>query len=114
MFDIKITGLDEAIKKVENMAHGLTEKGLNEYCDKIKDDIYTKCNLKKGEVKLEAKKNGDNITIDFNVNSSKLTCVKSAIQTNLTHMPITTKAFFEQLIKSIDKKILEFKDTQKS
>ena len=107
MFDIKITGLDEAIKKVEDMAYGLTEKGLNEYCNKIKADTYTKCNLKKDEIKLQAKKIGDKITIDFNVNGSKLKCVKSSIQKNLTGMPVTTRALFEQIIKSIDKKISE-------
>lgn len=109
MFDIKITGFDEAIKKLDNMAYGLTEKGLNEYCDRIKNDTYTKCDLKKGEITLQAKKIGDNITIDFKVNGSKLECVKKAIQSNLNNMPITTKALFDQLIKSINKKISELK-----
>ena len=107
MFDIKITGLDEAIKKLDDMAHGLTEKGLNEYCNKIKQDTYTKCDLKKDEIKLEAIKIGDKINIDFKVNGLKLNCVKLAIQENLISMPITTRALFEQLLKSIEEKISE-------
>lgn len=107
MFDIKIDGLDEAIKKLDDMAHGLSEDGLNKYCDKIKEDAYKDCEIEKDELKLQARKVGDDITIDFNVNGSKLECIKDKIQQNLNSMPITTQALFEQLIKSIEKKILE-------
>lgn len=96
MFDIKITGLDEAMKKMKDMTHGLTEKGLNEYCNKIKAYTYTKCDLKKDEIRLQAIKIGDKITIDFKVNGSKLKCVKSAIQKNLTNMLLQLEHFLNK------------------
>jgi hypothetical protein len=56
-FSIGIEGLDEAMKNISRMAHGLTVQGVNEECNKIKQ-AAKKCGLNPDSVTLEAVPNG--------------------------------------------------------
>lgn len=102
-------GFDEAIQQLDRMAQGLTEDGINEYCEMVKQEIYKKCGLTENEVLLKATKvtGQDELTFEFKIKDlTKLQCVKESIQSLLSSMPITTRQFFEKmLMKWIDEQL---------
>jgi hypothetical protein len=100
----EIRGLDEAHEELQKMIHGLTEEGLNEHCNDVKIAAKRICGLSDNDIVLQAKKVGDQITIEFSLKDrQKLSCVKQAIQEVLPSMPVTTSPLFDQLAKQIDK-----------
>lgn len=105
---IKSFGFDEAIQQLDKMAHGLTEEGINEYCDSIKKTVMERCGISDNEITLKATKviGQDKLTIDFQLKDrKKLECVKQTIQDLISSMPVTTKLLFEQLLKWIDEQL---------
>ena len=107
MVGVEIKGFDKIKKNLDDMAYGLTKDGIDKYCNKIKNDAQSNCGLNQSDLKLEAKNEGKNVTIDFSTKPSNLECVKKMIQKNLSSMPITTKPLFEHLIKMIEQKMAE-------
>jgi len=96
-FEVK--GSDE----MKKMILGLTEEGLNEYCDRVKAIGARECGLVNDDLTLQAKKIGKEVAIDFNIrNHSKMPCIKKSLQEVLRNIPVTSKPFFEELIKQME------------
>jgi len=102
LMGIKVDGLDEAIEMTEALSRGLTVEGINEYCGRIREAAKD-CGVIEGELELEAVPRGKEFEIKFNLSDrSKFDCIKQAIERVMAFMPITTKAFFEQILKQIE------------
>lgn len=101
--EIEVEGLDEAIKHLDGIAHGLTLEGVNEECDKIKL-AAKKCGITSNDVYLEAVPNGKDFEIKAELKDpSKMDCLKRAIKEAMANMPDPTKFMFENLLEQMEK-----------
>lgn len=103
-FDIRIEGLDELSKEIKKAKEGLSLEYLTSFCNRISNDVRLRAPEKLTE------------SFTFNVKLSKegnpqleLDCTEElggilidAIKEHLNEMPITTRAFFEQVIDVIE------------
>jgi hypothetical protein len=100
-FEVK--GFDDTKDELKKMILGLTVEGLNEYCDRVKAIGARECGLANDDLTLQAIKVGKEIAIDFKIkNHSKVTCIKKSLLEVLRSMPVTSKPFFEELIKQME------------
>jgi len=102
--DIKVDGLDASIGMTEAISRGLPVEDINEYCGRIREAAKD-CGINEGELEIEAVPRGKEFEIKFNLSDrSKFDCIKQAMERVMAFMPITTKAFFEQILKQIEDK----------
>jgi hypothetical protein len=108
-FGIKIDGLDDLARELERMNRGLGEPELNLWCQRISNDIKLKAPEGMAEtlvmeVSITSEQNPE-LKLSFAPKLAEL--IIETIQLYLIEMPLTTRAFFEAVIKSVEARRLE-------
>ncbi len=100
-FDIKIEGLDEAIRKLEEMKRGLEPDVFAQWVNTIEKTAKEICQDPDCK-RITFKPVGD-LRIDIRLaDSSAVNCVIQAIQKHMSSMPLTTRAFYQEVIKQLE------------
>jgi hypothetical protein len=102
---IKVEGLDEFIKSLDNMAHSITEDGLKHYCNEIKSHAIAVCQISNDDFTFEPISQDNNVNINFQLkDKTKWPCIRQIISSKLNSIPIPAKSLFEIIITETDKR----------
>lgn len=102
---IKVEGLDELKKSLDDMAHSVTEDGLRQYCNEIKSRAITVCQISNDDFTFEPIRQGNNVNINFQLKDKmKWPCIRQIISSKLNSIPIPAKSLFEIIISETDKR----------
>jgi len=106
-FDIEIKGLKELQRELERMQEGLTVPAVDQWCKRIEAQAKLNCPEQYREsININAVHAGPG-RFDIQLKAAKeaLPYVRDAIRTNLSSMPITTRALFEVFLKNVEQRI---------
>lgn len=105
--DIEIKGLKELQRELERMKEGLTLSKVNQWCKRIEAQAKQNCPEEHREsINIDAVQAGPGrFDIQLKAQKEALPHVRTAIKSNLSSMPITTRALFETVLKNIEQKI---------
>lgn len=106
-FDIRIEGLDEAIKEIEKLEKGISFEYLTFWCNRISNDVRLRGSKKLIESFTFNVKLSEDNNPQFELNYAKelRELLIDTIKEYLHEMPTTTQMLFEQLIDMIEGKL---------
>jgi len=104
--EFRIDGLEDALRKIDEMKQGLTLPYLDFWCKRISNEVRLNTSDELGgnfllEVTLSE---AQNPRFDFRSPPELLEITINIIRKYLNEMPITTRALFKNLIKIIQSK----------
>lgn len=100
-FDIKVTGLDEAVKMIEDTIKDIQPKGFAEWADKIEKSAKEICDDPDCKrITFKVKKGTTNISISFN-DKEALECIRKSIKKHLNSMSSTLKIVYSETVPKV-------------
>ena len=96
-FGIKVTGLKEAIKGLDDLAKSIEPQEIEHWMTTVENTARTMCG-NKGNISLR-RIQGNKFNISADANSRD--CIVRAIQFHLHSMPMMTRGIFEKLMDDI-------------
>ncbi len=103
---IKVEGLDEFIKSLDNMAYSVTEDGFRKYCNEIRTHAIAVCQISDDDFIFKPVKQGTNINVNFQLkDKAKCPCIRQIISNMLDSIPIPGKSFFEIVTLETDRRM---------
>lgn len=76
---------------------------MKEYCDSIKNEALSRCEISAADLTLTPNKHQDNTSISFELkDGQKWLCLRKIIEETLNIMPFTTQGVFLLMLEQLD------------
>ena len=104
--EFRIDGLDDALRRIDEMQKGLTLPYLDFWCKRISNEVRLKSAIELDDGFLLEATIDENQNPQFNFRSPPETIdlVITTIRDYLNEMPITTRALFDNMIRVLESK----------
>lgn len=102
--DFRVSGLDEAVRRISEVEKGLDTEELSRWAIKIESDAKRKAGRSQAMVKITVEPMETNShDLQFSYTPDTVRFLLEAMHENLSSMPSTTKLFFGEALKELER-----------